>query len=333
MRSDEILDRVREKAVLGTVASWPDWPDARLLNIVTERHQSLMSNEIVTAAAGYGQQDGFVTCTAGVDLYPTPDRAVGSTLIAAWLQQPGEVHWTPLERVELRDAFIYDRGPADTNKPRNFLVTDGFIELYPSPSAAFTLRYRFYIRPSSIVTSQSSALVGAGDAVVRGLITAVNKVARTITVNALPFDQSLAPPAAITSAVQQVDIIHAAGNYTLAMYSQPQTLSGLVLTLGGTDDMTRVRVGDWVRVAEQSDWPINLPHEFHRMLCDRSAMEVLGATGRAEDASVLGLTVKADLDRFRSEIRPQVKTQPRMIPCVPISARGGRSRRWGGIYS
>lgn len=331
MRSDEILDRVREKAVLGTVGAWPDWPDARLLNIVTERHQALNGAETVRVAAGFGKQDAFITCVAGQDLYPVPDRAVGSTIISAWIQQPGATNWTPLQSVPTRDAFIYDRGPAVTQVPSRFCIQDGFFELYPSPSAAFLLRLQFYIRPSAIVTSQSSTLVGAGDAVVRGLITAKGTPpARTITVNALPFDESLGTPAAITSALQLVDIIHAAGNYTLSMYSQPQTLSGLVLTLGGTDDMTRVRVGDWVRVADQSDWPLNLPHEFHRMLADRSAMEVLGATGRAEDEAQLGLTVKADLDRYRAEIRPQVKTQPKMLPCVSAMTRG---RRRGGIYS
>lgn len=327
MRSDELLDRLREKAVLGTAGAWPDWPDARLLNILTERHQSLMGDEIVKSNAGYGQQDGYLTCTPGTDLYPMPDRSIGTTLIAAWIQVPGQLTWLPLERVEVRDAYFYDRGPTNTNTPTRFCVTDGFIELYPSPNAAFVIRYRFYLRPSQIVTSQSSTL--GGDGVVRGLITAKNAGARTVTVNVLPFDQLLAAPAPITSANQLLDIVHPRGNFNLSMYSQPQTIAGSVITLGGTDDMTRVQVGDFVRVAEQSDWPNNIDGAWHRMLADRSAMEVLGATGRAEDAATLAPTVSADLQRFRSAISPQVKSQPTVIPLVTMASRGRAS---GGFF-
>jgi hypothetical protein len=310
---------VRESAVLGSAASWPDWTDARILDNLNDRHLALQTEEIMTAQAGYGLTEAIVTCTAGQPLYPIPDRAAAGTIVKLELQVPGNTTWYPLTKVEITEAQLYDIGPTKPGQPYYYSIQDGFAELYQTPASAFLLKFTFYMRPSTLVTSQSST--EGGDGVVRGLITQVNTTARTVTVNVLPNNNGIASPTAITNA-SLIDIIHPTSTFALAMYSQPISIAGTVITLTSTDDMARIRVGDFVRVAEQTDWPNNLPVEWHRMLADRAAMEITRSQGRADIAAQIAPTVAADLERFRVAIRPQAKNAPKALPLQPFYARG-----------
>lgn len=329
MRSDQLVARVRESAVLGSAASWPDWTDARIIDNLNDRHLGLQTEEIITAQAGYGITESFPTCVAGQSLYPVPDRAAAGTIIKLELQVPGNTNWVPLNKVEITEAQNYDIGPTKPGQPGYYSIQDGFVELYQTPSAAFLMKFTFYMRPSTLVTSQSST--EGGDGVVRGLITSIGTPpARTVTVNVLPLNNGIATPAAITNA-SIIDIIHPASTFALAMYSQPISIAGTTITLTSTDDMSRVRVGDFVRVAEQTDWPNNLPVEWHRMLADRAAMEITRSQGRADIAAQIAPTVAADLARFRVAIRPQAKNAPKVLPLRPFYARGSGWFR-GRVY-
>jgi len=321
MRSDELVDRVRKAADIGLVASWPDFPDSRILQELTERHQQLMGDEEVRARAGYGVQAVTLTTTAGQDLYPVPARAIGGALEKLEIQFGGQGRFYQLVREEVSGSEVWDFGPtAAAGTPGRFCVRDGFVQLYPPPSAGLSLRFTFYIRPSQMVTSQSSTL--GGDGVVRGRITALDTTARTVTVSVVPFDQLLAVPAVITSALQLIDIVRPGGTFALSMFDVPQTLAGLVFTLGGTTSMARVQVGDFVRVADQTDWPMGLPEESHRMVANRAAAEVARDVGVEEKVSMLASVAEADLARFRRMRSPQVKSAPVVIPLRPMASRG-----------
>lgn len=333
LSSPEIIAAIKETAVLPeNLASWPDWTVAKLFALVTQRHQSLVSTENVKVNSGYSNQEEFVTCTIGTDLYPLPDRSCGNTLRMLEYQVPGSLVWKKLDRIDVTDTRYYDRGPTSTNVPQWYAVKDGWVELYPSPNAAYTLKMTFFIRPSALVTGQSDATVADGSSgVIRGLITSTANLvsARQVTVNVLPKDMlASGTPDIATNTV--CDVIHAAGNYNLPVYSVPVTVSGTTITFQGTKDLTKVRQGDWLRVAEQSDWPTNLPPEFHRMIADRAAMEVLMKSGNPQDAATVGQSVQADIERYRIVIRPQVKNQPVTIPIVPMFARGGGNWFRGG---
>lgn len=319
MRSDEIISRARDAASIGDVAAWPSWPDSRVMALLNARHLALASDEMVKARAGYGSQKQHVTTTAGLGVYPVPDRAIGGGFEKLEIQLPGQTEWLPLGRLDVTGAEYYDQGPTKPNKPRRYVVQDGFAELLPTPDAAYPLRFTFFIRPSLLVTSQSSTQ--GGDGVIRGRVDSIDKTARTVTVNAVPFDQLLTSPAAITSGNQRLDIVHPAGTFACAMFNVSQTLAGTTFTLGGTESMDRVQVGDFVRVADQTDWPSNMPAEFHELLANRTAMEIALSIGVEEKVIGLGAGVQADLERWRSVRSPQVKSQPKVIPVRPMLLR------------
>lgn len=334
MNSYEMIAAFKEAAVIGdNLSAWPDWTVARLLLAMTQRHQSLVSSILVRKNSGYGNAEEFVTCVPGDSDYPLPDRSVGTTLRMLEYQVPGQQTWNKIDRVDVTDTRYYDRGTASPGAPQTYAIKDSWVELYPTPSAAYVLKMTFFIRPSMIVTTQSTQTAGdASSGAICGLITNLNKPARTCSIGNLPRDyMSTGNPEIISVQVPVVDIIHAAGNFALAQYSVPISFTGsgpYTVTFLGSKDISHVRNGDWIRVQEQAEWPVNLPGEFHGMLPLRSAMEILPKMGRADLAATLAPSAKADLDRFNEVVTPQVKSEPVKIPCRPMYARG-RSR-WNG---
>lgn len=320
MRSDELELRSREAADIGSVAAWPDWPPTKILRVMTARHRSAMSDEEIRARAGYGVQYQTLTCVVGQQLYPVPSRAIGGTFEKLDILPPGQTKWKQLDRADVTGSEEIDQGTTKPGMPLRYVVEDGFVRLLPSPSSALSIRFTFYIRPSQIVTSQCSTL--GGDAVDRGRITSIAAIAsRQVTVNALPFDQLLAVPAALSTGVQRVDVVRPSGTFALAAFSLAQTFSGLVFTFGGTESLARVQVGDYVRVEDQADWPMGLAEESHEMVAIRTAMEIARDIGVEEKTSLLGALVQADLERYRNMRRPQVKSQPQAITIRPMWAR------------
>jgi hypothetical protein len=322
LRSDELEARAREAADIGSVAAWPDWSLAKILRIMSARHKTLMGDEEIRARAGYGSQKQVLACIVGQELYPVPSRAIGGALEKVEIQLPGQTRWERLGKVETTGAEEYDLGVTKPGRPLRFLILDGFVQLLPSPDTTYPLRFTFYVRPSNIVQSQSSTL--GGDGVVRGLIAnagSINVVARTVTVNVVPFNQLAVPPAVIPGGNVTIDIVRPAGTYALAMYSVPAVLAGSVFTLGGTDSMARILPGDFVRVEDQTDWPMGLPEESHEMVAIRTAMEIARDIGVDEKVAMLGSLVSADLERFRTARDPQVKSAPKIVPLRPMSRR------------
>lgn len=248
--------------------------------------------------------------------------------------------------IDLREctpAQINDfRGNTGTSQARSiyFTLDSDVIELLPKPnSPSYTLRQKFYVRPSRLVTQQSSTL---GGGTVRGQITAVDPVARTIVVNLVPFDQELAIPAAITSANQQIDVVRGDGYHELSLVGATQTLAASTFTVGGTQSMLDIAVGDFVRAAEQTDWPA-LPDEFHQTLADATAVRFLMQMGANQKASALAAKVGlvdgekelppgSDLYRFRKLITPRVQTSPKRV-VRRTGIIGGYRRVWPGWQS
>ena len=193
-----------------------------------------------------------------------------------------------------------------------------------APQSGVTIRLRYYLRPSLLVTSQSSTSSNSGsDGVIRGRIDGINNTTRTITVNALPFDQSLAVPAAITSGYR-VDSVRPSGWHMPTVVDYIPSITGLDLAFGSmsADEFGRsFRFGDFIRAADQTDWPA-LPADFHRMLADATAANVLREMDLTDKADVISTAASADFARFAKSIAPRVKSEPHSIRLRPYWSRG-----------
>lgn len=304
--TDAMIAEVRMSAFLPD--AHPDYTAARILIELTDTLMTVFSRDIITARAGHWRDEHIYTTTAGRASYRIPGRAISGGLEKVEIADSAGSSYRPLTEVTPYEAgeLTGPSGAPTTGAPVRYLVDGDQVQLIPAPeSAAYRLRMRYYRRPGRMVTQQVTGTE-------RGRVTAVDTALRTIVVNAVPFDQELAVPAAITTGLQRLDVIHPDGWHEVALTGVPQTLSSLTFTIGGTVDMSKVEVGDYVRVAEQTDWP-SLPDDFHRTLADATAIVILTSLGAGQKASVIAQKMGADLQRFRSLLKPRVKDSPRII--------------------
>lgn len=320
MRSDEIATKIRREAFIGDVAQFPDYTDTVLWSECNDAVHGVFEGPVVSSRQGYWLKQFFYTTTGGKAKYRIPARSVvGGLEIVEIADASGRFY--RLGEVNEQQAQEYELASGQVGPPQVFCIRGDQVVLLPTPDllAGYTLRLSYYLRPSRLVQQQSSTI---GGGTVRGTVTGVNTATRQITVDVVPFDQELAVPAAITSGLQKIDVVHGDGWHEIALVGATQTLSGLVFTVGGTDDLSEIILGtDYVRAQQQTDWP-QLPTDFHPTLCGIVAVKLLMQLKLADKAATLAQAVNADIGRFADLMQPRVKNEPPLIKAdLPVLRR------------
>jgi hypothetical protein len=321
MNTTELLAALRYTAWIGDASAYTAYTDARLLLELDDKLNSVFGDIIIKARNGYWAKQLVTSTVIGRSRYRIPYRACVGGLEKIEVADSTNGAFYRVREVPESEAQVY-AGPISGNpgQPRVYTIEGDQIVLMPTPDSVLPLRFTYYLRPSKLVPQQSSGTV-------RGLVTAVNPTLRTMTVAALPFDQSLAVPSAITSALQLIDVVHPNGWHELGLVNAQQTIAGVgpfTITVGGTADLSDIEVGDFVRAADQTDWPC-LPDDYHRALADVAAIKVMIEQSRPTDAVEANVT--NDLTRFRSLLLPRVKAEPKTIP-VSLKTRGYSRSNW-----
>lgn len=319
MNTDDLVIATRRSAFIGDATAFLDYTDAIVVSELNDKLSTVFEDIVVKARAGYWLHELIYTTIANDSRYRIPPRSVVGGLEKVEMST-GPITGPYYKLDEIPASIAQDYRGTSPGDPYVFTVQGDVIDLIPTPTAGAFLKLSYYARPSRLVTQQSSTLNGG---TVRGLITAINPGTRVATVNVIPFDQSLAVPAAITSGLQLIDIVHPDGWHELPLLGATQTFSGLNITVGGSDSLSDVQVGDFVRVADQTDWPC-LPDDFHRCLADVAAIKILIEQSLDEKAAMLAENSGNDLIRFKSLLEPRVKAEPKVIGIMR------RSRGLGG---
>lgn len=285
---------------------------------------------VTNVRSGYWLRPAIVPCVAGTSRYRIPPRAVMGGVERVELAQSTAHSYLPLEEVAGTEAAGYELAGTGTGTPSRFECRGDTLTMLPTPNGAYSLRVWYYARPSRLVYAQSPTLVS--DVLIvatdRGRITSIAAIGtRQITVNVLPFRMHQTTPAAIVTGVDRIDIVHPTGSCELALIDATQTLSGTVITIGGSDPLDQVQVGDYVRAADETDWP-PLPLDFHRLLADLATVSVLTQLHLLEKASAYARKIEGDMQRFRDLLQPRVRNQLRGIP-FPDHVFGGGSMGGG----
>ena len=320
MNSAELIEQVRVNLTVDA-ASLSDYTDTVILRELNDQLTTTFERTIAGARSGYWLQLNILTPTVGVSRYRIPARSVGGTLEQVELARGAGNAFDPLPLATSEQTYFYEMASGQTGRPAAYTIVGDFVQLLPTPdSANYTLRLKYYIRPSKLVRAQSDTTTG--DAVVRGLITAVNATARTITVNAVPLNQlATGTPALVTG--NPIDVVSPDGWHELRLVAAPQTLAGTVFTVTGTQDMSSIAVGDFVRAADQSDWPA-LPDDFHRPLADLAAAVIAGQIGLDDKKASCVKDAANALSRFQELVTPRTMSDP---PTIPLG--GGWASPWG----
>ncbi len=286
MRIDELITAVRLAGRLDDNDT--DYTSARIRQELTNTLHTVFGHAIVLAKAGAWLKQLDITAESGRTRYRIPYRA------CAGIGESVELLSTAGNYQILGDQIVFDTAPA----------------------AGVTLRWTFYVRPSLLVEEQASA----------GRVTAVDTDALTVTVASVPTNRVTA---ATVASGDTVDIVHANGWHELSLFghsTNAPTLSSTTFTFPSGTDLTDVEVGDFVRAADQTDWPC-IPDDFHEVLADMTASRINRAKGNKERAKMLAEDALGELERFKDILQPRMKDAREVI--VPsYGILRGSGARW-----
>lgn len=321
MNTTEMLAQLRLNTLLETGAV--DYTDAVLLRELSDALTTKFEDTIIGFRNGTWQQRYFQPVTSG-----TPSYRLGQQVTVIGKVEIGmgtsanydSITFTRLPLVQEGHSDLFESSYTGMGQPRAYALRGNDLILLPTPdNSGYVLRITYYRRAPKLFGSQNN--VSGTD---RGRVTAVNATAKTITVNALPFDQSLAVPAAI-SGTATVDVVKPSGWFDHSLSNVDVTIAGTVLTVTSLQPTRDVQVGDYVRVYGQSDWPM-LPEDFHRCVVDVCSTKILVQRGYQQKAANFAGDVTADLQRFDTLYSNRTREEPRIIRAQLTTLRRWRLR-------
>jgi hypothetical protein len=284
-------------------SSDPDYTDARLRieawNVLVDSFAETMYR----SNAGYWRQLKLFTLVVGQRGYRLPARALANAVEFVEVMYGSD--YRKLHFIEIRDVGSMESA---LGNPNWYTVDGDYINIYPLPTSAITMRVKFAIRPSTLVAEQTA-----------GRITAVVEATRVVTVNSAPIIRSTTQTM-VTGDL--ADVVHPNGGFELGAFDCSVTVSGTSLTFPSGTDMSRIAVGDYVRGAQETDWPM-LPVEFHRTLADATAAVVCVQRGLMPKAQALASMVGPQMERLRNIIQPRVKFDPAVLRRRNLTFRRG----------
>lgn len=308
MDSTALIAEVRRWAFIGTGTSYTEYADSDILTMLTSRERADFSKAVVDAHQGQWQQTTLVSSVT--DIAPVPPRAVMNGIHSIYFLSPNNNlnTWLPLSEAQVQDTWLFQNQTQLSQYPRKYSLQGDDIILLPVPQQAVQLMIKWHLRPSQLCTSQNSK-----NGTDRGRITAVTPGV-SITVNALPFKMQQASPAAITTA-DSFDVLRVSGWYKPMFISQ--AISSIVSTTITPTDASwitaqSVKVGDYVRCENQTDWP-QIPDEFHECLAQDAAAAVLNQMGLSEKEADVRSKLQPVFANFRAMLVPRSQFRSQQI--------------------
>lgn len=313
MNSTELIEAVRQEVFMGTAAQFPDFEDTRLLIELSDELRTTFSRAVTQARSGYWLKQAHTTVTAGRAKYPIPRRAViGGLENLSIADSSGK--FVKLDEVSETHSQFYELASGQLGEVKKYVVRSDQVVLLPTPSQAYTLRFSYYLRPSRLV------LAGYGT------IDSVDTTTRTIVVD--PVNTSLATGNVV------IDVAHTSGWAELSLVNAPAFLvvtAGTTgtFTVGGTDPLDEIVVGDGLFTADETLWPC-LPEDFHRTLAKAAAVKVMSELHMLQKADATANQVNADIQRFSDLLTSRVKSEAKVLKAPRAVLQVGRGQR--GFY-
>lgn len=321
MNTTEMLAQLRLNTLLEDGAV--DYPDTVLLRELTDALTTKFQDTIVGFRNGTWQQQMFQLVTSGQPTYRFGQHVtvLGKVEIGFGSSANLEdIEFVRMPKVDEGHTNLFETSYSGVGQPRVYALRGNDITLIPTPnSTGYVLKVTYYRRPATLRASQNS--VSGTD---RGRVTAVNPTARTITVNTAPFNMALVTPAAVTGTLA-IDVVKPDGWFDHSLSNATATLAGTVFTVAQPQSVRNVQIGDYVRVYNQTDWPM-LPEDFHRSVVDVASTKILIQRGYQQKAANFAGDVTADLQRFETLYSNRTREEPRIARAPLLSLRRWRLR-------
>lgn len=304
MNLTDIISRVRMNCTIED--DHPDYTDAWIGTEYNDALSSKLSEMIMESKSGYWLQFQDFTTTVGQPCIRVPPRAL--ILSKLEMSMGGNGSFCRLPEVFEGHADLFNVPSATTGRPRGYVLRGDQIWLMPPPdNSGYTIRVWYFIRPSIISRPQSTGVIDTNIDRVNRIIPFVGGVAGFPHKYINGVDNGL-----LITTTDLVDIIHPDGWHELAIVSAPFNSSANTITLAPGTDMSRVQIGDVVRLAGYSDWP-PIPDDFHRMLCDIVSSKILVQLENNQKAASIFQDGGADMARFSRLISDRTLEEPRTL--------------------
>ena len=303
MDSTEAIASVRE---ISTTDEDPDYDDAAILRLLNKSLVERFTEAMITARSGYWRQKALIPITAGQPNYRVPRRAVNGIVEMVEIQDSTGGTFRMLAPMTPGRVYRYQ----GQGTPRAYAIDGDSINLRPEPtSAGATLRVTYFLSPSTLVAPES---------ITAGYVQAVDVSGLGVTITTIPALRVDPGPPIVSVAGDlvngtPVDIVRPDGTFELSLVAVPVTLvdpvSAYNITFPVGTDLSRVQVGDRMRQAGYSEWPM-LPLGLHQALCDYTAAIVLLNKGDVEKAKLFAGKSDSAIDRVVDVVVPRAKAQP-----------------------
>lgn len=257
-----------------------------LLNLATEELHIKLLPLIMSVREEFYVAKVDYAITAGQSSYAVPTRASGVALRDVHIIMGNSINILPA--IDPNLVYTTDQGEV-----QGYYLEHNNLILFPTPSSTSgTLRLRYFMRPNRLAQTTDCAQISA-----------VDPVANTVTVNALPS-------AWATGTV--IDFIKSTVPYQCAAIDQAITnVTGSVLSFAGPLP-TILAVGDWVAMAEFTPIP-QIPQEFQPVLSQMTVAKALEANGDRDGSTQAFKDVTILQQNALTLITPRVQSQPKRV--------------------
>lgn len=302
--SDDLVADIRLRAQLPDAASDGAFTDANLLSFADDEISTRIVPVLRDAREDYWIAQEDTACDGSTVDFPTPTRAQSNTLRDVLLVGSGGNEQS-IPRVPSTQMWRYG-----TSGALRFAMLGDVVRLVgETPSSDYTLRLRYYRRPSKLVESTACAQVTSVTA------SDVEATAAIFTTNDL------------------VDLVEAVPPFRATGDSFTATVSGTTHSFVDSDAVAvdpstlGVAVGDWV-CPEGQTCVVPLPTELFPLLSRLTVTAVLEAKGDRQGANSSWIVAERLLAELKGVVQPRVDGEAKRVinRNSPLRYRRNRGR-------
>ena len=287
MNTSELIAYARETATIDDGST--EFTDAVIIQLMNSAMRTYFEPIVADARSGYWLHTVTRTLAAGNPLVRLPPRHCALEQIDV---RQGTGDWAAL--TEAIESELQDWRVTTSPTPQVYTLRGSSIYLSPAASTAdIQLRAKVTVRPSQLVLEQTA-----------GRVTAVDTTTRTITVNELPVDRTTGE---VVAGSLVIDVIEPRGWFELSLFDALAGVSGpTTFQVSSGPSLGRIEVGDYVRVAQQTDWP-QLPESYHTVLGAAAAIPICVRRDMYDRSNELQGAVSAAAQRMAASLTPRTK--------------------------
>ncbi len=279
--------------------------DADLLKFADEETESILLPVLTSLRQEFLVVPETQACTASVNKYKIPYRAVGRTLRDLKLARTSDTTFIKtLAYVSPEDASVYTT--TTSGEPFGFAVEGDSIKLLPTPTSSdLTILFYYLLKPSYLVPTTSA-----------GLITAINTSTGVVTIGT-------AVSGFTTGAV--MDFVDGKSGCSCKAIDKTNTnVASTSITFTASDLPSNLAVGDYVTLTNQSP-VVQLPDEFHQCLVQAVICRILEALGDSEMYAISADKLTKKIEAAQQLLTPRVESE---LPVVLDRFGLMRQRPW-----